>query len=100
LDSLWTFEMMIPCLSHIKNEKCGFKKCHSNIKTIHFMVVYKKIHHHKMNNLIVRCIKKISIFFFHIKKFNSLFSSFFTIEIPFHIEIFNFFSKFLDQSHV
>jgi hypothetical protein len=26
LDSLWTFEMMTPCLSQIENEKCGFKK--------------------------------------------------------------------------
>ncbi len=25
-DSLWTFEMMTLCLSHIENEKCGFKK--------------------------------------------------------------------------
>ncbi len=26
IDSLWTFEMMTLCLSHIENEKCGFKK--------------------------------------------------------------------------
>ncbi len=26
MDSLWTFEMMTLCLSHTKNEKCGFKK--------------------------------------------------------------------------
>jgi hypothetical protein len=26
MDSLWTFEMMTLCLSHIENEKCGFKK--------------------------------------------------------------------------
>ncbi len=25
IDSLWTFEMMTLCLSHIENEKCGFK---------------------------------------------------------------------------
>jgi len=30
-NSLWTFEMMILCLSHTKNEKCGFKK---NVKVI------------------------------------------------------------------
>ncbi len=24
IDSLWTFEMMTLCLSHIENEKCGF----------------------------------------------------------------------------
>ncbi len=32
MDSLWTFEMMTLCLSHIENEKCGLKKCHNNIK--------------------------------------------------------------------
>ncbi len=26
MDLLWTFEMMTLCLSHIENEKCGFKK--------------------------------------------------------------------------
>jgi len=26
MDSLWTFEMMTLCLSHIENEKCGLKK--------------------------------------------------------------------------
>ncbi len=26
MDSLWTFEMMTLCLSHIENEKCGFEK--------------------------------------------------------------------------
>jgi hypothetical protein len=26
VDSSWTFEMMTLCLSHTKNEKCGFKK--------------------------------------------------------------------------
>ncbi len=26
MDSLWTFEMMALCLSHIENEKCGLKK--------------------------------------------------------------------------
>jgi hypothetical protein len=26
------FEMMTLCLSCIENEKCGLKKCHSNIK--------------------------------------------------------------------
>ncbi len=30
-NSLWTFEMMILCLSHTKNEKCGLKK---NVKVI------------------------------------------------------------------
>jgi hypothetical protein len=26
IDSLWTFEMITLCLSHIENENCGFKK--------------------------------------------------------------------------
>ncbi len=26
MDSLWTFEMMTLCLSHIENEKCGLNK--------------------------------------------------------------------------
>ncbi len=26
MDSLWTFEMMTLCLSHIENEKCGLQK--------------------------------------------------------------------------
>jgi hypothetical protein len=26
MDSLWTFEMMTLCLSHIENENCGLKK--------------------------------------------------------------------------
>jgi hypothetical protein len=26
MDSLWTFEMMTLCLSHMENKKCGFKK--------------------------------------------------------------------------
>jgi hypothetical protein len=26
VDSLWTFEMMILCSSHIENEKCELKK--------------------------------------------------------------------------
>ncbi len=25
MDSLWTFEIMTLCLSHIENEKCGLK---------------------------------------------------------------------------
>ncbi len=55
-DSLWTFEMMTLCLSHIENEKCGLKK--------YVIVISKlkiKIGHHKMNNLIVRCIENFPI---------------------------------------
>jgi hypothetical protein len=26
MDSLWIFEMMTLCLSHIENENCGLKK--------------------------------------------------------------------------
>ncbi len=41
-----------------------------------------------MNNLIIRCIKNFPIYiFFHIENFNSSwFSSFFTIDISFHIK--------------
>jgi hypothetical protein len=52
MDSLWTFEMMTLCLLHIENYKCGFKK--------YVLVISKlklKIGHHKMNNLLVRCIE-------------------------------------------
>jgi hypothetical protein len=42
LDSLWTFEMMTLCLSHIENENVDSKKCHSNIK-----IKIKKTCHHK-----------------------------------------------------
>jgi hypothetical protein len=46
-------------------------------------------------NLWLRYIAFDNIIFSHIYKFNSSwFSSFFTIDIPFHIEIFKLFSKF------
>ncbi len=52
MDSLWTFEMMTLCLSRIKNENCGLKK---------YVIVISKLKlkkgHHKMNNLIIRCIE-------------------------------------------
>jgi hypothetical protein len=76
--------MMRLCLSYTKNEKCGLRK---------YVIVISK--------LIVRCIENFPIYIFHVKKFDlSWFSSFFTIDIPFHIEIFKFVSKFLDQSHM
>jgi hypothetical protein len=59
IDSLWTFEMMTLCLSHIENGKCGLKK--------YVIVISKsklKIGHHKMNNLIVKCIKYFPIYIF------------------------------------
>jgi hypothetical protein len=52
MNSLWTIEMITLCLSDIKNEKCGLKKY-----VIVTSKIYKKIGHHKMNNLIVRCIE-------------------------------------------
>jgi hypothetical protein len=58
MDSLWTFEMMTLCLSHTKNEKCGLNK---------YVIVIskkKKIGHHKMNNLIVRCIENFPIYIY------------------------------------
>jgi hypothetical protein len=56
MDSLWTFEMMTLCLSHTKNEKCGLKKYVIVISKIKI-----KIGHHKINNLIVRCIENFPI---------------------------------------
>jgi len=66
INSLWTFEMMTLCLSHTKNEKCGFKKYVIVISKIN-----KKISHHEMNNLIVKCIEIFSIsFLFVVKNLN------------------------------
>ncbi len=56
MDSLWTFEMMTLCLSHTKNEKCGFKKY-----VIIILKLKLKINHHKINNLIVRYIENFPI---------------------------------------
>jgi hypothetical protein len=56
IDSLWTFEMITICLSHKKIENYGLKK--------YVIVISKlklKISHHKMNNLIVRCIENFPI---------------------------------------
>jgi hypothetical protein len=59
IDSLWTFEMMTLCLSHIENEKYGFKKY-----VIVILKLKKNICNHKMNNLIVRCIENFPIYIF------------------------------------
>jgi len=56
MDSLLTFEMMTLCFSHTRNENCGFKK---NVIVISKLKL--KIGHHKMNNLIVRCIEILPI---------------------------------------
>jgi hypothetical protein len=53
-----------------------------------------------MNNFIIKCIEMYPTYNFHYKINLLWFSSFFTIDIPFHIEILKFFFKFVDQSHV
>jgi hypothetical protein len=35
INSLWIFEMMTLCLSHTKNEECGFKR---------YVIVISKLH--------------------------------------------------------
>jgi hypothetical protein len=46
---------------YTKNEKCGFKK--------YVIVIKIKIGHHKMNNLIVKCIENFPISIFSYLKF-------------------------------
>jgi len=63
MDSFWTFEMMTLCLLHIENKKMWIQK---NVLVISKLKL--KIGHHKMNNLLVRCIEFFLIYIFFIFK--------------------------------
>jgi hypothetical protein len=72
MNSLWTFEMMTLCLSHIENEKCGLKK---------YVIFISK------SNIYIYIYIYIYIIRYYLCQF-------FTNDIPFHIEIFKIFLKF------
>jgi len=79
--------MITLCLSHRKNEECGFKKY---IKAV--SKNKNKIKHHQMKNWLMKCIKIFLIFFYFIYLF--FFGS------PFHIKFLNLLHGFFGQSHV
>jgi hypothetical protein len=55
MDSLWTFEMMTLYVCKQKMKNVDSKKYHSNVK------IKIKKSHHKINNLIIKYVKIISI---------------------------------------
>jgi hypothetical protein len=59
MDSLWTFEMMTLCLSHIENEKCGLKK-------YVLFISISKLCIYILEKYIGRHIENFPIYIFHI----------------------------------
>jgi hypothetical protein len=74
--------MMTLCLSHIENEKCGFKKY-----VILILKLNEKIKHHKMNNLIVRCIEIFPIYIFFIFKILTCYDFCHFLQLIFHFTL-------------
>jgi hypothetical protein len=88
MDSLWTFEMMTLCLSHIENEKCGLKTYVLCISISKLYIYWKNILEDTL-----KIFQYIYIYIYFIFKNLICYDlcHFFTNDIPFHIEIFKFF---------